>query len=169
MLLLLDRRAGRNELYHKDGESAAQALLRNGIPPTSVLVYRDADEALISDDAPLSIEVAYTARLIEGYDISGIRDLYSGELHGGRQASFASRNLLARRLSVSGEGALHMERLYLDEPSAARHIQQTVHETIDRFDLLPTGTSVLLGLSGGVDSGSLLMLLSKYRDLMPDK
>lgn len=169
MLTLLDRRAGLHELTHNDGESVAQALLKNGVPPTSVMVYRSADEAFMPDDAPLAADSQYIARLIEGYDIAGIRDLYSAELRGDFPSGPALSRLLARRLAVNERGGLRMERLHLDEPSAARNVEQTVHETIDHFGLLPVGSSVALGLSGGVDSGSLLMLLSKYRDRVPDR
>jgi Asparagine synthase len=169
MLFLLDRRSGRHELHHENGESAAQALLRNGIPPTSVIVYRDADEACIPDNASLMTRETYTARLIEGYDIAGIRGLYAGELNMWPTPEGLPRSFLARWLAVSPQGALRMERLHLDGESAARNTEQTVHGTIDHFSLLPEGSLVVLGLSGGVDSGSLLMLLSKYRDRAADK
>ncbi|MPZ67626.1 MAG: hypothetical protein GEU83_19740 [Pseudonocardiaceae bacterium] len=163
MLWLLDRRGGRHELDHRPEEPAAQALLRHGIPPTSVLVYRD-DEEVVPDDAPLASTTVHIARLIEGYDIMGIRQLYGPELSGSGPDSPVVSGLLRRRLSIASTGALRVERHHLGADAVARYVEQTVADTIDRFALLSSGSSVVLGLSGGVDSGSLLMLLSAYRD-----
>lgn len=163
MLWLLDRRGGRHELDHRPDEPAAQALLRHGIPPTSVLVYRD-DEEVVPDDAPLASATVHIARLIEGYDLMGIRLLYGPEVSGSGADSPVISGLLQRRLSMASTGALRIERHHLGADAVARYVEQTVVETMDRFSLLPSGSSVVLGLSGGVDSASLLMLLSAYRD-----
>lgn len=165
MLWLLDRRGGRHELDHRPDELVSQALLRHGIPPTSVLVYRD-DEQIVPDNAPLATSTVHIARLIEGYDLVGIRDLYKTDLTCSEPFpdGFDVSGLLKRRLSIAATGALTIERHHLDPDAAARHVEETVEETTDRFGLLRPGSSVVLGLSGGVDSGSLLMLLSGYRD-----
>ncbi len=167
MLNLLDRRGGLHRLLHNDGDSVAQALLRHGIPPTSVVVYRDADQTPVTDDSVVSSDTDYTARLIEGYDIEGIRRLYNGELPcaGGQLSAF--EGLLKRRLAVAPDGKLSMERAHLNNSAGAHHVEETVVDTIERFSLFPEGCTVVLGLSGGVDSGSLLMLLSSYRRLHP--
>jgi tRNA(Ile)-lysidine synthase TilS/MesJ len=57
-----------------------------------------------------------------------------------------------------------MERTALDVPGVAEHVEDTVRETIEQFRLVAPADAVVLGLSGGVDSGSLLMLLAAYRD-----
>lgn len=166
MLFLVDRRGGLHKLAHGIDETVAQALLRHGIPPTSVLVYRDDTNAVIPDDAVLAPAGLFTARLIEGYDIAGIRQLYTQKPPESTAAQDAP--LLKRRLAVAPTGALHMEHHHLDYESAARHVEDTVHDTIERFSLLGPGSSVVLGLSGGVDSGSLLILLAQYRDQCQD-
>lgn len=165
MLWLLDRRGGRHELDHQPDEPVSQALLRQGIPPTSVIVYRD-NEQVVLDDAPLSVTTVHIARLIEGYDIAGIRELYQPDLSGSGHLpdGLPDAVMLKRRLSITSSGGLGIERHHLGAEAAARHVEETVGETIDHFGLLTPGTSTVLGLSGGVDSGSLLMLLSAYRD-----
>src|SRR5262249_15086270 len=167
VLSLLDRRGGLHRLLHNDSDSVAQALLRHGIPPTSVVVYRDADQTPVTDDSVVSSDTDYTARLIEGYDIEGIRRLYNGELPraGGRLSAF--EGLLKRRLAVAPDGKLSMERAHLNNSAGAHHVEETVVDTVERFSLFTEGCTVVLGLSGGVDSGSLLMLLSSYRRLHP--
>jgi hypothetical protein len=153
MLWLLDRRGGRHELSHFPDEAAAQALLRHGIPPPSVVVYRD-DEQVVPDNAPLRSETVHLARLI------GVRDVFGLDRFGTDSAS----GLLKRRLSVAPTGALTVERHNLGPEDLAAHVEQTVHDTVTRFGLLPAGSSAVLGLSGGVDSGSLLMLLGRARE-----
>lgn len=165
MLWLLDRRGGRHELDHRPYEQVSQVLLRHGIPPTSVLVYRD-DEQIVPDNAPLAATTVHIARLIEGYDLIGIRELYRADLTCSEPFldGFPESSLLKRRLSMSATGVLAIERHHLDPDAATRNVEETVNGTIDRFGLLKPGSSLVLGLSGGVDSGSLLMLLSGYLD-----
>lgn len=146
----------------------SQALLRHGIPPPSVVVYRD-DEEIVPDDAPLGASTVHMARLIEGYDLAGIRQLFEADLTRPESGPHsADLGLLKRRLSISATGSLHVERHRLDPPSVARHVEEVVEETISRFALMRAGSPVVLGLSGGVDSGSLLMLLSGWRDTCSD-
>lgn len=165
LISLLDRRGELHELPHSPGDTIAQALLRNGIPPTSVVVYRNVDESPVADDSPIIVDAGYTARLIEGYDIEGVRLLYSGVLGSVGLSTPTFEGLLKRRLVVAPDGKLSMERHHLEPLVNAGHVEETVFDTIRQFDLLPVGRSVVLGLSGGVDSGSLLMLLSSYRRL----
>jgi hypothetical protein len=162
LLFLLDRRGGLNALDHASGETLAQALLKAGVPPTSVVAFRNDDERIIPDDERLHEAITYTARLIEGYDINGVRTLFQDEL-GIREEPSAheSHTLLKRRLAVDPTGALHTERSRFDVDDTVTHVQRTVGDTIRRYGLLlPSDKTIVLGLSGGVDSGSLLMLLA---------
>jgi len=168
MFYLLDRRGGLHALPHESGESVARVLLKHGIPPASVLVYRDTDEAIVADQAILDPDALYTARLIEGYDLARIRDLYEAELTGDATLAPDAELLLKRRLAVAPDGALTMERHSLEPQEAAENVEDTVFSTIDTYSLLDQSDDVVLGLSGGVDSGSLLMLLSRYRDRVAD-
>ncbi|MDH6624408.1 tRNA(Ile)-lysidine synthase TilS/MesJ [Streptomyces sp. LBL] len=152
---LLDRRGGKHSLIAQPGDTVASVLLRNHIPPTSVLTY-SGQERIVVDDHVIDPEQTYEARLIEGYDLAGIRRLFES-----RDSSAA---YIRRRLSVASDGALAMERAPLDLPSAAAHVDTMVRETINEFKLMSDGDRVVLGLSGGVDSGSLLMLLAAHRE-----
>ncbi|MEU9428336.1 asparagine synthase-related protein [Streptomyces sp. NPDC048342] len=154
-LSLLDRRGGLHTLITQPGDTVASALLRNFIPPTSVVTYCEQNK-LVADDHVLDPAQSYEARLIEGYDLVGIRRLF--------ESRDSSASYIRRRLSVADTGMLSMERTPLDLPSAAVHVEATVRETIGEFGLVQGGDRLVLGLSGGVDSGSLLMLLAAYRD-----
>lgn len=164
MLFLADRQGALHELSHGPGETAAQTLLRHGVPPTSVLIFRDDRGSVVADDTVLSADVFYTAQLIEAYDLATVRELYAPELDEPDQVPSDQRAFLKRRLAVTPSGSLAMERARLGRNDVARHVEETVHETIERFSLLGPDSSMVLGLSGGVDSGSLLMLLAGYRD-----
>jgi hypothetical protein len=163
MLYLLDRRGSLLDLDHLDGECASRALVKNGIPPTSVLIYRNTDDGLVADSDPLSRSELYTARLIEGYDLAGIMELFGDDLEASAVSS-GINPIVKRRLAVAINGKLSMERTALTPSALADNVQRTVFDTIHDHNLLTSEDSVILGLSGGVDSGSLLMLLSRYRN-----
>lgn len=155
MFSLLDRRGGLHELEASPGDTVAVTLLRNGIPPTSVLTMCDGTN-VVADDHVLDPARSYTARLIEGYDITRMRQLHERAADGAPYVK--------RRLSIAFDGRLDMERTALDVPEVATHVDSVVRDTIEQFSLLRPNDKVVLGLSGGVDSGSLLMLLADYRD-----
>ncbi|NLU77767.1 hypothetical protein HCA58_05020 [Micromonospora sp. HNM0581] len=155
MFSLLDRRGGLHTLVQRPGDTVAATLLRNAIPPNSVLTFCD-ESSIVADDHVLDPNRSYLAKLIEGYDIAGIRKLF--------ESRDSSRPYVHRRLALAANGSLSMERTALDVPGVADRVATVVRETIDQFSLLRPTSSVVLGLSGGVDSGSLLMLLAAYRD-----
>jgi hypothetical protein len=170
VLFLLDRRRGLHALNHTPGETLAQALLKAGVPPTSVVAFRNDDERVLPDDERLHQATTYTARLIEGYDIESVRDLFQGELGPlAEPGGDVAHVLLKRRLALDPTGALRMERHRFDADDTVDHVQRTVGETISRYDLLPADSTVVLGLSGGVDSGSLLMLLAAGAEEQGDR
>lgn len=109
-------------------------------------------------------DASYTARLIEGYDLNTLRNVYVSTLPDGPRMDKPIEGFLKQRLSFSADGAVSMEESGMGQSAVSEHVTETVMETIERFDLIPPGSSIVLGLSGGVDSGSLTMLLSKYRE-----
>jgi len=155
MFSLLDRRGGLHALVQRPGDTVAVTLLRNAIPPTSVLTFCD-ESTIVADDHVVDPASSYVAKLIEGYDIAGIRRLFDSR--------DSSKPYVRRRLSLAANGSLDMERTALDVPGVAGHVEGTIRETIEQFRLVAPTDTVVLGLSGGVDSGSLLMLLAAYRD-----
>lgn len=157
MFSLLDRRGGSHTLVQRPGDTVAVTLLRNAIPPTSVLTVCD-ESVIVADDHVVDPARSYVAKLIEGYDITGIRRLFDSR--------DSSKPYVRRRLGLAADGSLSMERAALDVPGTADHVEHMVRETIEQFELVTPADSVVLGLSGGVDSGSLLMLLAAYRDAL---
>lgn len=155
MFSLLDRRGGSHTLVQRPGDTVASTLLRNAIPPTSVLTFCD-ESTIVADDHIVDPARSYVSKLIEGYDIAGIRRLFDSH--------DSSKPYVRRRLGLAVDGSLTMERTSLDVSGVAEHVEGVVRDTIDQFGLVTAPDKVVLGLSGGVDSGSLLMLLSQYRD-----
>lgn len=153
MFSLLDRRGGMHTLINRPGDTIATALLRNFIPPTSVITFCDESD-IVADEHVIDGGKSYVAKLIEGYDIEGLRRLFTSQ--------DSSKPYVHRRLRVGLDGRLAMQRTSLDVGGVARHVETTVQDTIEQFSLVANGDKIVLGLSGGVDSGSLLMLLSTY-------
>jgi len=56
-----------------------------------------------------------------------------------------------------------MEERHLQTEDVVGLVESTVRDTLDRFGLVSPGQRLVLGLSGGVDSSSLLMLLDAAR------
>ena len=71
MFSLLDRRGGSHTLVQRPGDTVAVTLLRNAIPPPSVLTFCD-ESIIVADDHVVDPARSYVAKLIEGYDITGI-------------------------------------------------------------------------------------------------
>jgi tRNA(Ile)-lysidine synthase TilS/MesJ len=157
MFSLLDRRGGMHALVHQPGDTVATALQRNFIPPTTVITLCGESD-IVADEHVIDPGRSYVAKLIEGYDIDGIRRLFS--------SPDSSMPYVHRRMRIGVNGKLDMQRTPLDVDGVARHVEATVRDTIEGFGLIATGDKIVLGLSGGVDSGSLLMLLSAYRAAM---
>lgn len=155
MFSLLDRRGALHPLVHQPGDTIATALQRNFIPPTSVITFCD-DSVIVADEHVIDSGKPYVAKLIEGYDIEGLRRLFSSQ--------DSSMPYVHRRLRVGVDGKLDMQRTPLDITGVAQHVEATVRDTIEGFGLITPDDKIVIGLSGGVDSGSLLMLLSAYRE-----
>jgi tRNA(Ile)-lysidine synthase TilS/MesJ len=148
---LLDRLGISRPLTALPGDTVAQALLRNFVPPMTVSVEHDGEP--VSDAHRLADGQRYVARLIEGYDLDAIRSLYLNDQDPGAGA------YVKRRLVFTTDGKLRLDQTPLALPEVADLVEDTIRATIRRFRLIEPGDTVVLGLSGGVDSGSLMLAL----------
>jgi len=148
---------GQTGLAASGGERVGAVLFREGVPPSSVIVLRR--EIPVSDDHLLVPGESYEAQLIEGYDLATVRaarDALAG-------ADEGCAPYVQRRLYLTPIGGLETERQSMELDELAAYVEDTVYDTCAEFDLMPRGSSVLLGLSGGVDSTSLLLALDAVR------
>jgi tRNA(Ile)-lysidine synthase TilS/MesJ len=106
-------------------------------------------------------DAEYDARLIEGYDIGAIRDAYESLYDRPSDAA-----LTLERLTLALDGALHPARFEMDMDDVVAHVESTMLATSTEFGLFDSdgASSVVIGLSGGVDSTSLLLGLSAIAD-----
>lgn len=147
---------GRTALAASEGERVGAVLFREGVPPSSVIVLRG--KAPVSDDHLLVSGESYEAQLIEGYDLATIR-----AARGALAGVDGDAPYVQRRLYLTPTGGLETERQPMDMDELAAYVEEIVYDTCAQFDLLPRGSSALLGLSGGVDSSSLLLALDAVR------
>ena len=152
---LYDRLGNIEPIEAQPGETIVQVLLSNFIPPASVLVT--CEGVSIADTQRVEAESNYEASLIEGYDIGAIRRVLS-YLPDRREAVYLKRHLL-----FSSSGSLELEQQHLSNAELASLVERTVEETVSQFDLIQPSETITIGLSGGVDSSSLLMLLASLR------
>lgn len=162
MFTFVDRLGNRELMTPVPGDRAETLLLRNHIPPASVIVLRDGQP--VSDLHTLDENSAYEAHLIEGYDLGSIRRVYESlsNPEDARSATYVKKSL-----GFSKSGALEPLSVALTLEEQAEHVENTVVETCSEFNLIRGGDGVLLGLSGGVDSSSLLLALAAARPRLP--
>lgn len=163
MLEFIDRLGGRVTLEAHRGETLRAALERSGIPCTSVLITSESEP--VADSTIYADQVRYEAALIEGYDIGSIRkarDRLFAPLAAGTTAAHVERIL-----SFDRQGGLTVEAVPLSVASTADSVERKVVETCTEFALVRPDAGLLIGLSGGVDSSSLLMALAAARSKLP--
>lgn len=155
MIVFTDRSGGVERLDAAAGDRIGSVLSRARIPPASVIVTRRGSP--VSDDHILG-DGPYEAKLIEGYDIATIRAAL-GEL----ETDADDAPFVARHLALEPNGRLRAESAPLSMEQLAASVEDRVATTCRKFGLLPPGSSVLVGLSGGVDSSALLLALHAAR------
>ena len=158
MFTFVDRMENIETLIPLPSERVEALLLRHRIPPASVLVLKNGQP--VSESHRIDPAAEYVAALIEGYDIGTIRSTYErlkGDL-AEEAVAYAKK-----RLSFTQIGSLNAETASLLLSEVAALVESTVVETCQEFDLIQEGDGVLLGLSGGVDSSSLLLALTAAR------
>lgn len=155
-------RTGESQLLESlEGERLCDLLTRNSIPPASVVITEDGDAThdLVVPNSGRTYEV----RLIEGYNLAAIRDLYDRL----RPSSLSSADYVKQRLTPASDGSLTAEAIPMSAGEVADLVESTVLETCEEFALLEPDSRVLVGLSGGVDSTSLLLALASLRERWP--
>ena len=146
-----DRMGNTKRLSHFDGESIASVLGRNHIPTTSVITTLN--EIPITEDAIIDPECDYIVKLIEGYDIETI---VSGVFTPASVGQYHKRRLL-----FDVDGSLITENATLSCGDVVEMVEDNIEFTISNYGMIEENETVLVGLSGGVDSSSLLIALSK--------
>jgi len=139
------------------GTSIHDALLTNGIPPSSVIVL--ADGRPVADTHRLEESSTYEAIRLERYDtelVDALRTLPS------QDGTYVDRSL-----RISPEGDISVRNAVEDPQAFTRRIEQRVVEAVREYDLITAGDRVVLGLSGGVDSTALLAALCNTQEQLP--
>lgn len=134
------------------GGSLFDCLIAHHIPPKSVAVTCNGNQ--LSVHTQLIHNEHYVVNLLEGYDIQSIRKLYSSNpepetIHTDHQLSFDENGSFLNRIE------------HHDEESFLTHVERRVYDTVKHYDLLSSGQSVLVGLSGETDSAGMVLALSE--------
>jgi len=153
-----DRLGNETLLYAEEGQLVRDVLITNGIPPPSVVV--ESNGQIVHDDHRLLPNNYYEARLIEAYDINFLRDLYKPILESEGISSLYSKRLFL--ISKNGN-IVKNERNLKSLNQLASLIEDRVYDTVATYKLINQNDSVLIGLSGGVDSSAMTTILSEIR------
>lgn len=140
------------------GDTLFQTLLRNHIPPHSVVVF--------SDDQPVPLfqriqpETEYEVRVLEEYDYAEMQELYRVDSDFDGLYQFRRLQLTPSELSIGSH------------PHGPDELVESVEgrllSVIDEHDLIEPNDSVLLAYSGGIDSSALLQALDSIRGALPE-
>ena len=117
----------------------------------------------VTDSQRLEADGEFDARLIEGYDIEAILRAYGpsiGDLLDPHDAT-GSAVYEKVRFGFSEHGDLDVERVALGLDGVVELVDGTVSSTINEHSLIEGGSTVVVGLSGGVDSSALLIALAE--------
>ncbi|SDB58901.1 asparagine synthase-related protein [Bauldia litoralis] len=161
MFTFIDRLGNSIKLDPVAGETIASCLRRHDIPPASVLSECGGD--VLPDSHRIGDDQDIVGRLIEGYNIGEIRAALAET-----RKSVGTRSYHARRIMFDIDGSLRAEAASLDPEALVNMVCDTVTTTICNFRLIGEGDRVLIGLSGGVDSGALLIALQDARARLPE-
>lgn len=150
-----DRVGTKKILNANVGEFIEDILLRNYIPLNSVLIL--ANNQPVAENCEIIEGIDYHVKLIEGYDINAITKNYTEEKSQIVEAYYK------KRLVIHSKGNVYVESQQMNLQMLQEYVDRTIFETFQEFKLANNGSNVLIGLSGGVDSSSLLFALSEMK------
>lgn len=151
-IIFQDRLGNKEKLDAFPGENISSVLLRYHIPLTSVITTLD--DKPISEMSVLDPRKDYFVKLIEGYDIKSIISaVFPNE----------STNLpyLKSRVVFDLDGSLIEQHIPMECSDVVDMVEDSIRFAISNYQMIDEGETVLVGLSGGVDSSSLLIALTK--------
>ncbi len=159
VIFLFDRNGGKHTLPVTEGQHLWQALLQNMVPPTSVVIK--VNGKIATDDVVLQGNDVIEAYLIEKYDISSLIKVYNELFQ--KVPGEHKYDYVDKFLSINESGMLKPLVSGFDLKNVVKDVEMKVNDTIKEFSLLDKGDNVLIGLSGGVDSTSLMMSLASQQ------
>ena len=153
------------ELRPLEGETIKEILHRYKIPSSSVIILKDGIP--ISENQRIKNDNEYIAVLIEGYNIKAIRDTYR-ESSLSLGTSVKEEHVYTKELlEFEADGELNHRSKHFTISDLSDYVKTTVIETCLNFNLIEENDKILLGLSGGVDSSSLLLAMAEAKEKLP--
>lgn len=153
-----DRHGSIDSIPVHNGQTIRSALLSEKIPPTSVLVLED--DRPVSSDITVNNNCEYEIVLLEGYRLQSIKD----ELSLSQNHNYYTNT----RLGFGKDGGLELSEDEYNLEGFQVYLEEALLGSIQHYDLITEGDSIILGISGGLDSSILLRMLSNIRDNLPD-
>jgi len=145
------------ELDCSSGDTIFQSLLRNHIPPESVVVTEE--DKLIPKLKTVQSGRTYRAYLMERYDVVAQTERYNSRV-------LENAATVSRQLSLGDDVRIDQKGLSLDELSAT--VEKRLIEVVDRYEMFEMDETVALAYSGGIDSSALLLALTAVNNELPN-
>lgn len=155
-LELVDENGETIELACSSGDTIFQSLLRNHIPPESVVVIEDNEP--VPTLKTVQAGQTYRAYLMERYNVIAQTEHYESR----KSDNMAT---VSRQLSLGDDVRIDQRELSLNELSAT--VEKRLVEVIDRYEMFEEDETVAVAYSGGIDSSALLLALIAVADELP--
>lgn len=152
-----DRMKNKKELKVNSGETLEEVLLRNHIPPCSVITLSNGHP--ICENHVINENKNYVSKLIEGYDISNIIDTVF-------PLDVINADYVKKRITMNIDGSLEAEIIPYTYNEVIGLVDESIGFAVANYKMINHGDKVLIGLSGGVDSSSLLLSLNSLSKKM---
>ncbi len=130
------------------------------VPPPSVFVKINGQIA--NDNVLLKENDIIEAYLIEKYDIASLKKMYDYLFQESRIEPNSC--FIDKAVSITQDGMLKPQLSTFNMGAIVKDVETKVGDTVKHFSLLGHGDKVLIGLSGGVDSTSLMMSLAAQQE-----